>query len=117
MPYAGYRNHRSNCFCGRTDPFFGFGPFAIGAQRGRNLIIAGFLSIWGRHGTKMWSENVRTVRDFFQMYMRPKAEQYFRGEMFVNLKISTITGVFYSFYLRPTTTNSTRNVLFGRKRT
>ena len=40
----------------------------------------------------MWSENVRTVRDFFQMYMRPKAEQYFRGEMFVNLKISTITG-------------------------
>jgi hypothetical protein len=58
----------------------------------------------------MWSENVRTVRDCFQMYMRPKAEQYFRGEMFVNLKISTITGVFTCFYLanyRPT-----RNFLF-----
>ena len=33
------------------------------------------------------------------MYMRPKAEHYFRGEMFVNLKISTITGVFYCFTL------------------
>ena len=110
MPYAGYRNHRSNFFLCRPDPFLRFGPLAIGAQRGRNLIIAGFLSIWGRHGTKMWSENVRTVRDFFQMYMRPKAEQYFRGEMFVNLKISTITGVLHVFTFDQLVI-STRNVL------
>jgi hypothetical protein len=49
------------------------------------------------------------------MYMRPKAEQYFRGEMFVNLKISTITGVFTCFTLlnwRPTRNFLTQLVIW-----
>ena len=49
------------------------GHVLVLGQRDYNLIIAGFLSIWGRYGTKTWSGYVLAVRESFQMYMGPNA--------------------------------------------
>ena len=60
-------------------------------------------------GSSRHQNMVRKCADragLFSNVHETQSRTIFRGEMFVNLKISTIIGVFTCFYLRPNTTNS-----------